>query len=89
MHCYSLDWHPSDHVSFIDNIHLRQLDPDSKIQDASKAELYQTVVFTGPPKTEQVRISLQKKFGKKCTFIICSVPSIKDNLSILCFLPSK
>ena len=54
MHCYSLDWHPTDHVSFIDNIHLRQLDPDSKIQDHTKAELYQTVVFTGPPKTEQV-----------------------------------
>ena len=31
MHCYSLDWHPSDHVSFIDNIHLRKLDSDSKV----------------------------------------------------------
>ena len=31
LHCYSLDWHPSDHVSFIDNIHLRKLDPDSKV----------------------------------------------------------
>ena len=55
MHCYSLDWHPSDHVSFIDNIHLRELHPDSKVQDHTKAELYQTVVFSGPPKTEQVR----------------------------------
>ena len=44
----------SDHVSFIDNIHLHTLDPDSKIQDHTKAELYQTVVFSGPPKTEQV-----------------------------------
>ena len=56
MHCYSLDWHPSDHVSFIDNIHLRELHPDSKVQDHTKAELYQTVVFSGPPKTEQVKI---------------------------------
>ena len=54
MHCYSLDWHPSDHVSFIDNIQMRTLAPDSAVQDPSKAELYQTVVFTGPPRTEQV-----------------------------------
>ena len=31
MHCYSLDWHPSDHVSFIDNVHLRRLFPGSKV----------------------------------------------------------
>ena len=54
LHCYSIDWHPSDHVSFIDNIHMRQLHPDSKIQDPGAAELFQTVIFTGPPKTEQV-----------------------------------
>ena len=54
MHCYSLDWHPSDHVSFIDNLQLREFHPDSKVQDKAKAELYQTVVFSGPPKTEQV-----------------------------------
>ena len=51
---YSLDWHPSDHVSFIDNVELRTLAPDSAVQEASKAELYQTVVFSGPPRTEQV-----------------------------------
>ena len=48
------DWHPSDHVSFIDNIQLRSLAADSAVQDAEKAELYQTVVFSGPPRTEQV-----------------------------------
>ena len=31
MHCYSLDWHPSDHVSFIDNVDLRRLYPGSKV----------------------------------------------------------
>ena len=31
MHCYSLDWHPSDHISFIDNVKMRKLSPDSKV----------------------------------------------------------
>jgi len=66
MHCYSLDWHPSDHVSFIDNIHLRELHPDSTLQDPGAAELYQKVVFSGPPKTEQVlwpRHCVQNSWG--------------------------
>ena len=28
---YSLDWHPQDHISFIDNVKLRKLDQDSKV----------------------------------------------------------
>jgi len=51
---YSLDWHPQDHISFIDNVKLRKLDADSKIQDAEKAKTMDVVVFEGPPKTEQV-----------------------------------
>ena len=31
LHCYSLDWHPSDHISFIDNVKMRKLSPDSKV----------------------------------------------------------
>ena len=31
MHCYSLDWHPSDHISFIDNVKMRKLSPESKV----------------------------------------------------------
>ena len=31
LHCYSMDWHPSDHVSFIDNVHLRTLARDSPV----------------------------------------------------------
>ena len=37
---YSLDWHPADHVSFIDNVHLRRLCPDSR-----EPQLYGTVTF--------------------------------------------
>ena len=28
---YSLDWHPEDHISFYENLHLRELHPDSKV----------------------------------------------------------
>ena len=31
LHCYSLDWHPADHVSFVDTVHLRKFHPDSKV----------------------------------------------------------
>ena len=31
MHCYSLDWHPADHISFIDNVKMRKLSPESKV----------------------------------------------------------
>ena len=30
-HRYSLDWHPADHVSFLDNVHLRPLASDCKV----------------------------------------------------------
>ena len=30
--CYSLDWHPSDHISFIDNVHNRKLDISSPVK---------------------------------------------------------
>merc|ERR1711936_1286723 len=66
MHCYSLDWHPSDHVSFIDNIHLRRLHQDSKIQNPERAALYDVVTFEGPPKTDQVlwpRHCVQESWG--------------------------
>ena len=31
LHCYSLDWHPADHVSFIDNVHLRPFAANSLV----------------------------------------------------------
>ena len=29
---YSLDWHPDNHISFIENVHDRKLDPSSKVR---------------------------------------------------------
>lgn len=49
---YSLDWHPPDHVSFIDNVHMRELHPSSPVS-ADKAQMYDTVIFAGPPPMKQ------------------------------------
>ena len=40
---YSLDWHPADHISFIENVANRKLDDSSSITDASKVSTYDTV----------------------------------------------
>lgn len=31
---YSLDWHPPNHIGFYDNLHLRELHPNSKVRIA-------------------------------------------------------
>lgn len=49
---YSLDWHPSDHVSFVDNIKMRPLHESSPV-DADSAQVFDTVVFAGPPPMKQ------------------------------------
>ncbi|KFB41390.1 AGAP001435-PA-like protein [Anopheles sinensis] len=49
---YSLDWHPSDHVSFIDNIKQRPIHPTSPL-NADNAQVYDTVIFAGPPPMKQ------------------------------------
>ncbi|CAO1390218.1 unnamed protein product [Diamesa hyperborea] len=49
---YSLDWHPSDHVSFIDNIKQRPIHPTSPL-NADSAAVYDTVIFSGPPPMKQ------------------------------------
>ncbi|XP_018361796.1 PREDICTED: uncharacterized protein LOC108760379 isoform X2 [Trachymyrmex cornetzi] len=49
---YSLDWHPVDHVSFIDNLHLREVDISSNISKEA-ARVYDTVTFQGPPLLKQ------------------------------------
>lgn len=49
---YSLDWHPVDHVSFIDNLHLREVDISSNISKEA-AQVYDTVTFRGPPLLKQ------------------------------------
>ncbi|XP_059081883.1 nicotinamidase-like isoform X1 [Tigriopus californicus] len=53
VYAYSLDWHPADHLSFVDNVHLRKFHASSKIQDPSRVKEMDTVVFEGPPMTEQ------------------------------------
>lgn len=42
---YSLDWHDEEHVSFIDNIHLRKLHHSSPVS-AENAKVCDTVVFS-------------------------------------------
>lgn len=49
---YSLDWHPSDHVSFVDNVKMRPIHETSPI-DADSAQVFDTVVFAGPPPMKQ------------------------------------
>ena len=51
---YSLDWHPKDHLSFVNNVHMRKLHSTSKITDPNQVKAYDIVVFEGPPMTEQV-----------------------------------
>lgn len=49
---YSLDWHPVDHVSFIDNLHLRDIDLSTGIAK-EEIHVYDTVTFIGPPELKQ------------------------------------
>ncbi|XP_054721391.1 nicotinamidase-like [Uloborus diversus] len=49
---YTYDWHPDDHVSFIDNVHLRNIHETSPVV-AEDAKVFDTVVFEGPPEIEQ------------------------------------
>ncbi|XP_026668466.1 uncharacterized protein LOC108623959 isoform X2 [Ceratina calcarata] len=44
---YSLDWHPADHISFYENLHLRELHPDSKVTKAN-AKPFDKVIFADP-----------------------------------------
>ncbi|CAC5389331.1 unnamed protein product [Mytilus coruscus] len=49
---YTRDWHPSNHISFIDNIDKRKLHSTNKIL-CSEAKAMDTVIFEGPPPTVQ------------------------------------
>lgn len=44
---YSLDWHPRNHISFIDNVRTRPIHPTSRIS-AESAKVFDTVIFDGP-----------------------------------------
>ncbi|KAF4518780.1 hypothetical protein B566_EDAN005400 [Ephemera danica] len=45
---YSLDWHPSDHASFVDNVGLRKMHSSSPVT-AEQAKVYDEVIFEGTP----------------------------------------
>ncbi|KAG1690697.1 Nicotinamidase [Nymphon striatum] len=63
-HAFSLDWHPKDHISFIDNIKTRKIHSSSKVVfdkasrtnqamfflhvSAATAKLFDNVIFEGP-----------------------------------------
>ncbi|KAL0111891.1 hypothetical protein PUN28_013239 [Cardiocondyla obscurior] len=44
---YSQDWHPENHISFFDNLAMRELHPESKITKET-AKPFDTVVFSKP-----------------------------------------
>ncbi|XP_076763086.1 nicotinamidase isoform X2 [Xylocopa sonorina] len=44
---YSLDWHPENHISFYENLHLRELHPESKVTKEN-AKLFDKVMFADP-----------------------------------------
>ena len=48
---YTLDWHPADHCSFIENVHIRKLTENSPSKKNIKA--YDTVIFEDYPDIEQ------------------------------------
>ncbi|CAG7726422.1 unnamed protein product [Allacma fusca] len=65
---YSLDWHPENHVSFIDNVTQRKLHESSEIRDSKDAKTYDTVTFEGPPPFRQKlwpRHCVQNSWGAK------------------------
>ena len=51
---YSLDWHPRDHISFIENISLNPLHSENKQMDVSKYKVTDEVIFSFPVKTKQI-----------------------------------
>ncbi|GJQ73440.1 hypothetical protein Trydic_g13801 [Trypoxylus dichotomus] len=64
---YSLDWHPNNHISFINNVHLREIDPSSPLT-AKDARMFDTVVFKGSPPTKQIlwpRHCVQNTWGSE------------------------
>ncbi|XP_020288133.1 uncharacterized protein LOC109856847 [Pseudomyrmex gracilis] len=44
---YTQDWHPENHISFFENLPLRELDPESQVTK-DNAKLFDTVVFLEP-----------------------------------------
>lgn len=65
---YTLDWHPDTHVSFHDNVKLRKLHSNSVVKSPDDANVFDTVVFEGPPVMTQKlwpRHCVQNSWGAK------------------------
>ncbi|XP_070156461.1 uncharacterized protein [Polyergus mexicanus] len=71
---YSQDWHPKDHISFFDNLTMRELHPKSKITK-KMAKLFDTVVFLQPHVT-------QKLWPKHCVMNTWGAELHKDLLIV-------
>lgn len=41
---YTLDWHPADHCSFIENVHMRKLSPNSPVNNSLCLYLIQFLI---------------------------------------------
>ncbi|XP_014472036.1 PREDICTED: nicotinamidase-like [Dinoponera quadriceps] len=50
---YTLDWHPEDHISFFENLAMRELHSDSKVTKKT-AKVFDTVVFSQPHVTQKL-----------------------------------
>ncbi|XP_071949471.1 nicotinamidase-like [Antedon mediterranea] len=50
---YTRDWHPPNHISFVDNVKRYPVDPSSPVS-AEDAKLLDKVIFSGPPLIEQI-----------------------------------
>ncbi|XP_055929856.1 nicotinamidase-like [Argiope bruennichi] len=78
---YTYDWHPDDHVSFIDNVHLRNFHETSLVPQ-DEAKIFDTVVFEGPPPIEQKlwpRHCVQNSWGSE----LHSELKIADNATFI------
>ena len=51
---FSKDWHPADHISFLSNVGLRELDEDWLADHPGDIEMFQEVVFKRDPPYHQV-----------------------------------
>ena len=51
---FSKDWHPANHISFLSNVVLRELDPDWLAENPGKIEMFQEVVFKRDPPYAQI-----------------------------------
>ncbi|XP_013173672.1 PREDICTED: uncharacterized protein LOC106122285 isoform X2 [Papilio xuthus] len=77
---YSLDWHPPDHVSFIDNVHMRELHVSSPVLDGAvkvykgtNSEVDSYSVFWDNKKLTDTNLSMQLRARGVTDIYICGL----------------